>query len=142
MGRWFSLFELHPYEERGLESQTMAHTLHKPRPTPPPTPPTALTEVAGQAVRLVCSDTTNLWAAANPWLTRFDDMVLKVTFLDLPGRPVLRFVPFERHGSTQHGMKIEGAPVARALWARLTARGNQSTPPTYQVAFEYEDLTR
>lgn len=71
-------------------------------------------------------------------MSNFTDAVLRLTFLDVPDRPALRFVPFNAQGAHQRGMKIEPSLVSRALWASLARQGKHQDPPRYSVTFEYE----
>ena len=78
------------------------------------------------------TDTSNIWAKANQWLTRFDQDLL-VTFIEEESSPTVRFVPFRNQGDVQRGLKIGPDLSDRASWTELSAGATKDGPITYLV---------
>ena len=73
-------------------------------------------------------------------MNRFDGIVLRVTFVELEDRPVVRFVPFNNGGTAQRGMKVADSPAARKLWLTLAGGASERDVRSYRVTYEYEPL--
>lgn len=96
-------------------------------------------------VTLRATDTTNLWrtsrrALINPWMDK-DRMVqwrLWVRFLEEDGEPAVLFVPFEKQGQQQGGMRSAVQQMNRQLWHALMTDATRSNPIDYRILYRYE----
>jgi predicted RNase H-like nuclease len=93
-------------------------------------------------VELLATDTSNIWRNSNSWMhaARMEGWRLWIRFVDEDGQPAVLFVPFDKYGSQQGGMKASPRQMNRGQWSFMVADAARTNPIRFHVFYRYEQI--